>query len=271
MIDKKVQIENYFKRLDTFTNLQKLLKKLHEMTSQEGIIEFIERTESNEISQAMINSFLNEQDIDEADRLFDLISSWKEEYLHRYVPMRDKGEDAENIPYSEANIDAESKNLEIASFNEYKNHLEIYHRHKLGDLKPFIFEESFVLDKERLGKKQQIYMWNELNYVTVRYDHDEYFEKNSHIFTDEDIIILGIKQGELLGHPTYKFYADEIPYNFKGNFVAIKYDDIWDALIKSNEEPKSMHPLIADKYKSDSENNSKRFKDLEGNNPMDSK
>ena len=67
MIDKKVQIENYFKRLDTFTNLQKLLKKLHEMTSQEGIIEFIERTESNEISQAMINSFLNEQDIDEAD------------------------------------------------------------------------------------------------------------------------------------------------------------------------------------------------------------
>jgi len=91
MIDKKVQIENYFKRLDTFTNLQKLLKKLNEMTSQEGIIEFIERTESNEISQAMINSFLNEQDIDEADRLFDLISSWKEEYLYRYVPMRDKG------------------------------------------------------------------------------------------------------------------------------------------------------------------------------------
>ena len=39
----------------------------------------------------MINSFLNEQDIDEADRLFDLISSWKEEYLYRYVPMRDKG------------------------------------------------------------------------------------------------------------------------------------------------------------------------------------
>jgi len=32
-----------------------------------------------------------------------------------------------------------------------------------------------------------------------------------------------------------------------------------------------MHPLIAEKYKSDSENNSKRFKDLEGNNPKDSK
>jgi len=32
-----------------------------------------------------------------------------------------------------------------------------------------------------------------------------------------------------------------------------------------------MHPLIADKYKSDLENNSKRLKDLEGNNPKDSK
>jgi hypothetical protein len=250
-MDKEQRIGQFHSNMWILDKLVNLLGKFDDMTTIEEVDDSIKRSSMNEISRTLKNSFYSEEDKLKAKKLLKGVRQWRTALNSTYLDIANEKEIHPDHDEHPDNLEAMNR----ASYNAYIDQLEVYHKYKYGDLLPFIFESAFVLDKSRLGKNENIYCWSEQGKVTYKYNHDDYYKKNVHLFKDVEpgkyihtVEVWGGAMGTKGG-----IKCDEVPYNFTGTLNVIRYEQIWDALLNSTKGNKALVREI--------ENNPERYKD----------